>query len=91
MRFAEELGAHRPGIRNWRRTDEHPVHLGCWRGEPTGTGSTAVVCMEAGVRPTRIVVGARHAGSGKAIRRAARVGFLRSWGSTVRSAMNAVG
>jgi serine/threonine protein kinase len=88
--FAHALGARRERARSWRRTDEHPPHLGCWRGEPRGGGSTVVLCIEGGTQPSRINVTARHANSGNVLRRATRSAPLRNWGATVRSAMSAV-
>lgn len=91
VHFAHALGARRTATRIWRRTDEHPMHIGCWRGEPRAAGSTVVLCLEQGSTSTRVQVSAQHAGSGNRVRRAARSGPLRNWGATVRSAMNAVG
>jgi serine/threonine protein kinase len=83
----DALGSVPRVSRRWRPTNEHPGHLGCWRGEPVGGGSTYVLCLEPGDRPTRCVVTARHAGSGNRIHAARRTAPMRERARAVRSAM----
>ena len=42
--FAADLGRLPVPARRWVRTDEDPVHQGCWRGTPTGGGAVVLVC-----------------------------------------------
>lgn len=64
--FAAALG-RRPAVsRRWRRTDEHPEHLACWRGE-SSTGGTYVTCLEEGARASQAVISSKHLSSGRRI------------------------
>jgi serine/threonine protein kinase len=89
--FAAALGARPAAARRWRRTDEHPGHLACWRGEPRGAGSTFVLCLEPGSRPTQCTITTAHAGSGRRVTRGCRSAPLRSWAQAVRSIMQKLG
>lgn len=85
--MAAALGRRPAVARKWRRTDEHPAHIRCWRGEPVGHGNTYVLCLEAGGRSTQNVVTARHAGSGIRILRGCRTVHARDWASGTREAI----
>lgn len=89
--FAAALGARPRVLRRWRRTDEHPGHIGCWRGEPESGGSTYVLCLESGARPTQAVISTRHASSGRSVAVGCRVAPMRTWGQAVRSTMRRLG
>jgi serine/threonine-protein kinase len=65
--FAAALGSRPAVSRHWGRTDEHLGHLACWRGEPLSGGSTYVLCLEQGSRPTQAVITTTHLGSGRRI------------------------
>jgi len=86
--LAAALG-NRPAVsRNWVRTDEHPGHIACWRGIPANSGSTYVLCLEAGSQANRRVVAARHASSGKAIKRGSGGSiYTREWPRAIRTAI----
>ncbi len=89
--FAAALG-QRPGVaRRWRRTDEHAAHLACWRGEPESAGSTYLLCLEHGSRPTQGIITTRHAASGNRVTPGCRTTPIRSWGQAVRSTMRRLG
>jgi serine/threonine protein kinase len=64
LEFAHALGARPVASRNWQRTNEHAAHIGCWRGEPRGGGSTYILCVEQATRPGRLDIMTRHATSG---------------------------
>lgn len=65
--FATALG-NRPGTdREWVRTDEDAAHLACFRGVPTQSGTTYLVCVEQGHRPTQMNITTRHADSRRRI------------------------
>ena len=85
--FAAALG-RRPGVsRRWARTDEHATHIACWRGDPNGTGSTYVVCLDQGPRATQATVTAQHLTSGRRIPAGCRSVPMRTWAQAVRSVM----
>jgi eukaryotic-like serine/threonine-protein kinase len=89
--FAAALGA-RPAIaRAWMRTDEHENHEACWRGQPTGSGSTYVVCLEQGERPTQVVISAKHLTSGIRISAGCRTVPMRTVAQALRSVFRALG
>lgn len=89
--LAAALGARPSVTRKWRRTDEHSGHLACWRGEPQGAGSTFVLCLEAGARPTQRMITTIHGGSGNRVTRGCRAATTRGWAQAVRSVMRALG
>lgn len=82
--FAAALG-QRPAVsRRWRRTDEDPGHLACWRGEPQSGGSTYVTCLQQGARPTQTIIVTRHLSSGNRVTAGCRTSPMRSWPQAVR-------
>jgi eukaryotic-like serine/threonine-protein kinase len=89
--FAAALGRRPAAARRWRRTDEHLGHLACWRGEPRGAGSTYVLCLERGSRPSQCTITTVHAGSGRRVSLGCRSAYLRSWGQAVRSVIQKLG
>ena len=89
--LAAALGARPSVARKWRRTDEHPGHLACWRGEHHGGGSTFVLCLETGARSTQRIITTVHAGSGNRVTRGCRGATTRAWAQAVRSVMRALG
>jgi hypothetical protein len=88
--FAAALGP-RPGVaRRWKRTDEHAAHLACWRGELQSAGSTYVMCLEQGARPTQATITTRHLSSGRRVTGGCRSVAMRTWAQAVRGAMRAL-
>ena len=88
--FAAALG-RRPGVtRRWKRTDEHPAHIACWRGEMQSAGSTYVMCLEQGARATQAIITTRHLSSGRRVTAGCRSAPMRTWAQAVRSAMRAL-
>jgi serine/threonine protein kinase len=87
MSLAAALGTRPISTRHWRRTDEHGGHLACWRGEPRGSGSTYVLCVEPGPRPAQCVITAMHAASGIRISRACSTAYSRNWSQAVRASI----
>jgi eukaryotic-like serine/threonine-protein kinase len=65
--FTHALGARPAAPRNWRRTNEHAGHAGCWRGEPRDGGSTYILCAEGSARPGRLDITTRHASTGRRV------------------------
>lgn len=88
--FATALGTRTGVPRRWRRTDEHPGHHACWRGEPLGNGGTYLMCLEIGSRPTQGIITTTQASSGHRVNRGCRTTPMRCWGQGVRAAMQAV-
>lgn len=88
--FAAALGRRPSVARRWRRTDEHRGHIACWRGELQSAGSTFVMCLEHGSRPTQAVITTRHLVSGRRITAGCRSVPMRTWAQAVRSVMRAV-
>lgn len=85
--FASALG-ERPAVkRRWKRTDEHPGHFACWRGEPQSGGSIYVTCLEQGSRPTEAVITTRHLSGGNRISAGCRSSPMRNWPQAIRSVM----
>jgi serine/threonine-protein kinase len=88
--FAAALG-RRPGVaRRWKPTDEHTGHIACWRGELQSAGSTYVMCLEQGARPTQAIITTRHLSSGRRVTAGCRSAPMRTWAQAVRSAMRAL-
>jgi serine/threonine-protein kinase len=58
--FAAALGSRSTKPRRWRRTNQHPGHLGCWVGECPAR-STYVLCLEQGATAKQRTVTTRHA------------------------------
>jgi serine/threonine protein kinase len=88
--FAADLGRRISG-RRWRRTDEHPAHIACWRGTPERTGSEYLMCMSQGARPSERVISTVHARSGNRIRAGEASASPGSWARVVRRLMKALG
>ena len=76
--------------RRWRRTDEHAGHIACWRGAPPTSGSTYVLCMTAGTRPTQRLLRTVHAQSGRAVPNGAASATRATWPVAVRRIMRDV-
>jgi serine/threonine protein kinase len=89
--LAAALGRRPATRRRWRRTDDHAGHMGCWRGEPVGAGSTYVTCLEVGTRPTQCVITTRHAGSGHRVAGGCRTAPMRLWAQATRGVMGQLG
>jgi hypothetical protein len=83
--FAHAL-ANRPAApRRWQRTNQHPGHIGCWRGEPRHGGSTYLLCIEPGARTGTVEITTRHESSGHRVLAACRSDVsATSWPTTVR-------
>lgn len=83
--LAAELGRRPVVVRAWRRTDEHPAHIGCWRGETATASSDYVTCLEPGSTPARGVITTKVLPSGRRVIAGCRDEFaLRSWAQKVR-------
>ncbi len=68
--------------RRWHRTNEHPGHMGCWRGEKPGH-STYIVCLQQDASPARCAISARYE-TGARIHRASRSCTNAKWSQAVR-------
>jgi serine/threonine protein kinase len=88
--FASELGRRPPVKRKWRRTDEHNAHISCWRGEPSSSGTTYLLCLESGPRPSQCSITTVHANTGRRITVGCRTAPMRSRSQAVRSVMQAL-
>jgi hypothetical protein len=77
--------------RQWRRTNVHAGHVGCWEGVPKGTAGTYILCAEAGSRPSLCQITTLHSNSGNRVSRGCRVVPMRSWPQAVRSVMQDLG
>jgi serine/threonine protein kinase len=88
--FAAALGQRPEVSRRWRRTDEHPAHLACWRGTPEGGGSVYVTCLEQGTKPTQAVITSQHVTSGRKITAGCRVVPVRQASRALRSVFRAL-
>jgi serine/threonine protein kinase len=76
--FATALG-QRPAVsRRWRRTDEHPGHIACWRGIPEAGGSVYVTCLEQGSKPNKADITSRHLASRGRITAGCRSGITQA-------------
>lgn len=89
--FAAALSSRTLPDRQWRRTNVHPGHIGCWEGDPTGTAGAYVLCVEAGSRPSQCRITTVHANSGNRVSRGCRNAPGRSWPRAVRSVMQDLG
>jgi eukaryotic-like serine/threonine-protein kinase len=91
--LAAALGGRPSIMRRWSRTDEHPGHLGCWRGVPVASpsASTYVLCLEPGPTASRGTITTRHVRSGRLVGGGSRAIMVRSWGRAVRSVMQRIG
>jgi eukaryotic-like serine/threonine-protein kinase len=87
--FAAALGSRAAVARKWRRTNEHPTHIGCWRGERVGA-STYVLCVEQGGKPGSCTVATRHLSSNARVPNGARACRVRNWPQAVRAVMRAL-
>lgn len=85
--FASALGQRPAVARRWSRTDEHPAHLACWRGEPQSHGSTYVMCLEQGSPPTQAAITTTHLSSGRRVSAGCRTSAMRTWPQAVRAVM----
>jgi eukaryotic-like serine/threonine-protein kinase len=84
--LAAALGSRSLPARRWRRTNEHPTHLGCWRGERSGH-STYVLCLEQGVTPTRCTVTTVYE-SGRRVPGGSRADTMSNWPRAVRATID---
>jgi len=89
--LARALGARATAKRRWRRTDEHPGHVACWRGVPQSSGSTYVVCVEQGQRANEYSITSTHAASGNRIVKGCRIVTARNLSQAIRAVMNKLG
>lgn len=67
--FAAALSSRSLPDRQWRRTNVHAGHVGCWEGVPRGTVGTYILCAEAGSRPSLCQITTLHANSGNRVSR----------------------
>ena len=88
--LAAEAGRRPVAAVHWRRTDEHPGHLVCWRGERSARAGPYLVCLEVGARPSQRVITSRLANSGRRIVACCRTTTASSWARSVRSVMRAL-
>jgi serine/threonine-protein kinase len=84
--FSAALGSRSTKPRRWRRTNEHPGHLGCWRGERAGR-STYILCLEQGAKPTACTVTTRHE-TGAKVHGGSRTDSMRNWPRAVRATID---
>jgi serine/threonine-protein kinase len=84
--FAAALGSRSTKSRRWKRTNQHPGHLGCWVGESPGK-STYILCLEQGPTPRQCTVTTRHA-TGAKVPQGSRAGPLREAARSVRATMD---
>lgn len=80
------LGSRSARPRRWLRTDEHPGHLGCWRGTEKGKADH-VVCLEQGSTLKQCTVTGRY-DNGKRIPNATRSSPLRNAAQAVRATID---
>jgi eukaryotic-like serine/threonine-protein kinase len=84
--LAAALGSRRTKARRWKRTNEHPAHLGCWRGERPGR-STYILCLEQGARSTTCVLTTKHE-SGPRVPSGSRTCSTKNWAQAVRATID---
>jgi serine/threonine-protein kinase len=84
--FAATLGSRSTKPRRWHRTNEHPGHVGCWRGERVGR-ATYVLCLERGAKPTACSVTTRHE-TGAKVHGGSRTDSMRMWARAVRATID---
>jgi serine/threonine-protein kinase len=89
--LAAVLGRRPQTNRNWIRSDDHPAHLSCWRGDPAGGGSVYMLCLDAGTGPTMHTITATQRSSGHRINRGCRTTTARAWAKDVRGAIRDLG
>jgi eukaryotic-like serine/threonine-protein kinase len=77
------LGSRSIPRRKWERTNQHPGHLGCWRGEESGK-STYVLCLRNGSTSTMCRVTTVHESSGHRVPGGARYDKLKNAPLAVR-------
>lgn len=87
--FAAALGSRPTVARKWTRTNEHPGHIGCWRGERGGT-STFILCVEPGAKAGSCAVSTRHLSSQNRVPNGARPCRVRNWPQAVRAVIRAL-
>jgi serine/threonine-protein kinase len=80
------LGSRSTKPRRWRRTNEHPGHIGCWRGEQPGR-STYILCLEQGSKPTACTVTTRHE-TGAKVHGGSRSESMKNWARAVRATID---
>jgi serine/threonine-protein kinase len=86
--FDAALGQLPKQTRRWARTDEHPGHLGCWRGTAAKASAVTVCAIASG---PHCGVEARYQPSGKKIIAACRAAApLRLLSRNLRAAMNII-
>lgn len=84
--FSAALGSRSTKPRRWRRTNEHPGHLGCWRGEKPGK-STYVLCLEQGKTAKKCTVTTRHV-SGAKVHNGSRLASIRDAAQAIRATID---
>jgi serine/threonine-protein kinase len=65
LELARALGNRAEAPRRWTRTNPHPGHLACWKGEPRDGGSTLLMCLTQGTKPNRVTITTTHESSGR--------------------------
>lgn len=87
--FGAALGSRPAVTRKWTRTNQHPAHIGCWRGERAGA-STYVLCVEPASRAGSCTIIARHLNSNARVPNGTRPCRVRDWPRAVRAVIRAV-
>jgi serine/threonine-protein kinase len=80
------LGSRSTKARRWRRTNQHPTHIGCWRGERPDRG-TYILCLEQGAKPTVCIVTTRHE-TGAKVHGGSRTDSMKMWARAVRATID---
>jgi serine/threonine-protein kinase len=84
--FSAALGSRSTKPRRWRRTNQHPGHLGCWVGQSPGK-STYVLCLEQGATAKQCTVMTRHA-TGAKVPNGSRTARMRNAAQAVRATID---
>ena len=84
--FSAALGSRSTKPRRWRRTNQHPGHLGCWVGESPGK-STYILCLEQGATAKQCTVTTRHA-TGAKVPNGSRTAPMRNAAQAVRATID---
>lgn len=87
--LAAALGARPRVERRWARTDEHGVHLACWRGEKAGA-ATYVMCLQPGTTARNRVVTTTSVTSGRRVSAGCATATASTWPSVVRRLIRAM-
>lgn len=80
------LGSRSTKPRRWRRTNQHPGHLGCWVGESPGK-STYILCLEQGATAKQCTVTTRHA-TGARVPKGSRAAPMRDAAQAIRATID---